>query len=119
MLLRRYRETPDVDPAFSHKPVETLDPAFRAPKFVDSDVNNDSRLTPAETAAALKGKALDEALAAASLDTSGKADEKRARYAEWLAAQESINPDEADVNRDPKAPETDLVVPESDAPASE
>ena len=101
MLTRRHRETPDWDPAFKPTPQETLDPAFRAPGVVDSDVKNDGRLTPAETAAALKGKALDEALEAVSLPTSGTADEKRTRYAEWLAEQEAISPELASVDKEP------------------
>jgi len=36
----------------------------------------------------LKGKALDQALEDAGLPKSGTADEKRARYAEYLAEQE-------------------------------
>ena len=40
-----------------------------------------------EEPAELKGKALDEALKEAGLPLDGRADEKRARYAEYLAAQ--------------------------------
>ena len=38
--------------------------------------------------AELKGKALDEALKEAGLPLDGRADEKRARYAEYLASEE-------------------------------
>lgn len=55
---------------------------------------------PAETTAVdpadLKGKALDEALTAAGLPTSGKADEKRARLAEHLAAGDESEPETPD-----------------------
>ena len=41
-----------------------------------------------EEPAELKGKALDEALKEAGLPLDGRADEKRARYAEYLASNE-------------------------------
>ena len=72
MLMRRHRETPDVDPAFDMKPVDTMDPAF-------SKVGE--ALTP-EAALELKGDALDAALKERGLSLEGKADDKRARLAE-------------------------------------
>ena len=33
MMLRRHRETPDVDPSFDKTPAETVDPAFRDPNL--------------------------------------------------------------------------------------
>ena len=54
--------------------------ADAAPKSVPGD----SEQEPAE----LKGKALDEALKEAGLPLDGRADEKRARYAEYLASEE-------------------------------
>ena len=66
---------------------------FRSRGYTDDDprVVED----PVEDAAELKGEALDEALKEAGLPLTGKADEKRARLAEHLAAQSDRDAPEA------------------------
>lgn len=67
MLLRRHRETPEIDPGFSLEPSDTLDVSMQHPPE-EGDI--------------LRGVALDAALKEKGLSLSGTADEKRARLAE-------------------------------------
>ena len=64
---------------------------FRSRGYTDDDprvVEDPAEVEdPVEDAAELKGEALDEALKEAGLPLTGKAEEKRARLAEHLAAQ--------------------------------
>ena len=83
MLMRRHRETPDVDPAFKLKPVDTMDDAFKKEGGAEEALTSEGALE-------LKGDALDAALKERGLSLEGKADEKRARLAESVAADEVL-----------------------------
>ena len=72
MLMRRHRATPEVDPAFTLKPVDAMDSAF----------SKAGEALTLEAALELKGDALDAALKERGLSLEGKADDKRARLAE-------------------------------------
>lgn len=110
MLLRRHRETPEVDERFNLKPSDTLDPAYKggAPE-APAEV---PELTP-EDAATMKGAALDDALRARGLPLSGTADEKRAALV--AAVTTSDGDEDEDGATEPTSVGDDGVEPETPA----
>lgn len=86
MLLRRHRETPEVDPDFSLTPGDTIDESTQG--------------------GPLRGVALDAALKEKGLSLSGTAQEKRARLAETLVDLPVVDPPVVD----PPVEPTDTLI---------